>query len=143
MKVDVIETKADYLAALDKVEKWVRSGELQHHPLIDALTALIMAYEKKHYPLPDIDPIDAIRFRLEELQWSQNKSAVALGLQSGRFSEIMNKRRPLTLPMIRVIEGKLDIPASTLIQQYQLSTKASLQCATGSSEAGNNNLTSS
>ena len=86
-----------------------------------------MAYEKKHYPLPDIDPIDAIRFRLKQLQWSQNESAKTLGLNSGRFSEIMNKRRPLTLPMIRAIEGKLDIPASTLIQQYQLSTKASLQ----------------
>ena len=128
MKIDVIETEADYLAALEKVENWVRLGGPQHFhlPLIDALTALIMAYEQKHYPSPEVDPIDAIRFRLKQLQWSQNESAKALGLNSGRFSEIMNKRRPLTLPMIRAIEAKLDIPASTLIQQYQLSTKASL-----------------
>ena len=123
MKIDVIRTKTDYFAALKQLETWARSGKSKYHAAIEALTVLIKAYEEKHYPLPETDPIDAIRFRLKQLEWTQNELADQLHMRSGRLSEIMTMRRALTLPMIRQIVTVLGIPAEILIQPYDQTTQ--------------------
>ncbi len=143
MKIDVIRNRADYRAALKRLEGWARSGKSQYHAAIDALTVLIGAYEEKHYPSPEADPIDAIRFRLKQLQWSQNKLAAQLDMNSGRLSEVMNMRRSLTLPMIRQIVTVLGIPADILIQPYDQTAQRMGRRRAAASAQTRNNLASS
>lgn len=143
MKIDVIRTRSDYHAGLKQLENWVRSGKAQYYPAIEALTTLIKAYEEKHFPAPITDPIDAIRFRLKQLEWSQNHLAVELSMTSGRLSEVMNMRRPLTLKMIRKIAAVLSIPAEVLIQPYGQSKQRQVRNRAAAQGQSRNTLSSS
>lgn len=143
MKIDVIRTKVDYRAGLKRLETWARSGKSLYYPAIEALTTLIKAYEEKHFPAPEADPIDAIRFRLKQLQWSQNYLAVELHMTSGRLSEVMNMKRPLTLPIIRQIVTVLGIPADVLIQPYDGTVQRIVRRRAAASGQSRNILSSS
>ncbi|MGK4302104.1 helix-turn-helix domain-containing protein, partial [Klebsiella pneumoniae] len=74
-------------------------------------------YEKEHFPIELPDPIEAIKFRMEQLNYSQNDLAEIIGLKS-RVSEILNRKRKLSLGMIRKLSEKLHIPSEVLIQAY-------------------------
>ena len=80
---------------------------------------MIEDYEKKHYPIKAPDTIEAIKIRMEEMNLKQKDLADVLGGKN-RVSEILNRKRKLTLEMIRKLTPRLNLPASSLIQDYQL-----------------------
>ena len=121
MEINPIKTENDYDLALKRVElifdakpNSVEADEL------DVLVTLIEKYEQIHYPIPEPDPIEAIKFMMEQKGISNNDLAVILKSRS-RVSEIFNKKRALTIKQIRLIQENLNIPASILIKEYALS----------------------
>ena len=115
-----IKTKKEYEAALQHVyglmQKDLKPGSKLSDEL-EVLSMLVEAYEKKHYPIPPPHPIEAIKFRMEQMGMDEKKLAALLGGRS-RKSEILSGRRKLSLAMIRELHDKLNIPAETLIAAY-------------------------
>jgi len=118
MSIKPIKTKKDYKAALQRLEMIFDAtpGSAQGDEL-EILGILIDNYEKNHYPIDYPDPIEAIKFRMEQLGYTQNDLAKIVGLKS-RASEILNKKRKLTLEMVRQLHTGLNIPTNVLIQNY-------------------------
>ncbi|WP_028298944.1 helix-turn-helix domain-containing protein [Olivibacter sitiensis] len=84
---------------------------------LEILSMLIKAYENEHYPVPQPNPLEAIKFRLEQMNMSEADLSEILGHRS-RKSEILSGKRKLSLAMIRKLTEKLHIPAEVLIQAY-------------------------
>jgi HTH-type transcriptional regulator / antitoxin HigA len=84
---------------------------------LEILSMVIDNYEKEHYPVDYPDPVEAIKFRMEQMGYSQNDLAKVVGLKS-RASEILNRKRKLSLDMIRKLHETLSIPTDVLIQEY-------------------------
>jgi HTH-type transcriptional regulator/antitoxin HigA len=84
---------------------------------LELLGILIDRYENEHFPIDLPDPIEAIKFRMEQLGYTQNDLAQIVGFKS-RASEILNRKRKLSLEMIRQIHSSLNIPTDVLIQAY-------------------------
>jgi len=118
MTLRLIKTKKDYQTALDRLEVIfdAKPGTPQGDEL-EVLGILIDKYEQENYPIDFPDPIEAIKFRMEQLGYSQSDLANVVGLKS-RASEILNKKRKLTLDMIRNLHDTLHIPTDVLIQSY-------------------------
>jgi len=118
MIVRPIKTKRDYQNALNRLEVIfdAKLGTPEGDEL-EVLGILLEKYEQEHYPIDFPDPIEAIKFRMEQIGYSQNDLASVVGLKS-RASEILNKKRKLTLEMIRSLHSKLNIPTDVLIQSY-------------------------
>lgn len=120
MVIRPIRTKADYRAALKEAERlWDANPGTQEGDRVDVLTTLIQAYEVKHHPIPAPDPIAAVLFMLEQKGLARRDLEPAIGSR-GRVSEVLSRKRPLTLPMVRALSALLDIPAQVLIQDYAL-----------------------
>jgi HTH-type transcriptional regulator / antitoxin HigA len=116
MDIKPIREEADYEKALRRVEELWNSPEgSAESDELDILATLIEAYEQEHYPIELPNPIEAIKFRLE--QKGKNSSAL-IGVigQRTRVYEVMQGKRPLSLNMIRNLHEKFDIPAEVLIQ---------------------------
>lgn len=115
MNIKPIKTKKDYEAALKKIE-----GLFNAKPstidgdLLDVLTTLVEAYEQKHYKIAPPDPIEAIKFRMEQLGLKQSDIAEVIGGKN-RASEILNRKRELTAKMMRDLHRKFNIPAESLL----------------------------
>ncbi len=118
MTLKPIKTKKDYQNALLRLEKIfdAKPGSTEGDEL-EILGILIDNYEKTHYPIEFPDPIEAIKFRMEQLGYNQSDLATVVGLKS-RASEILSKKRKLTLEMIRNLHDTLNIPTDVLIQSY-------------------------
>ena len=118
MEIKPIKTKKDYQQALERLETVFDSkkGSLQGDEL-EVLSILIEKYEDEHFPIGLPDPIEAIKFRMEQMGYNQADLAKVVGLKS-RASEILNKKRKLSLDMIRQLHDKLKIPTEVLIQAY-------------------------
>jgi HTH-type transcriptional regulator/antitoxin HigA len=118
MTIKPIKSKKDYQAALARLEQIfdAKPGSKDGDEL-EILGILIEKYEQTHYPIDYPDPIEAIKFRMEQLGYSQNDLARVVGLKS-RASEILNRKRKLSLEMIRQIHQSLGIPTDVLIQAY-------------------------
>lgn len=118
MTLRPIKTKKDYQNALLRLERIfdAKPGSSEGDEL-EILGILIDTYEKIHYPIEFPDPIEAIKFRMEQLGYNQSDLASVVGLKS-RASEILNKKRKLTLEMIRNLHDTLNIPTDVLIQSY-------------------------
>ncbi len=84
---------------------------------LEILSILIKEYENEHYPVPKPNPLEAIKFRLEQINMSEAELSEILGYRS-RKSEILSGKRKLNLAMIRKLNEKLQIPADVLIQAY-------------------------
>ncbi len=84
---------------------------------MEILGILIEKYEEEHFPIDMPDPIEAIKFRMEQLDYNQNDLADLIG-QKSRASEILNRKRKLSLDMIRKLSATLRIPSEVLIQAY-------------------------
>ena len=84
---------------------------------LEILSILIKEYENEHYPVPKPNPLDAIKFRLDQMNMSESELSEILGYRS-RKSEILSGKRKLNLSMIRKLTEKLNIPAGVLIQSY-------------------------
>lgn len=118
MKIRPIRTNADYRAALREVERlWDAEPDTPEGDRVDVLVTLIEAYETKHFPVPAPDPIAAIEFMMEQKGLTRRDLEPAIGSR-GRVSEILNRKRPLTLPMVRALSALLQIPVDILAQPY-------------------------
>lgn len=118
MKLKPIKTEKDYFQTLERLEEIfdAKPGTKEGDEL-EILGILLEKYEDEHFPIGLPDPIEAIKFRMEQLNYSQNDLAEVIGLKS-RASEILNKKRKLSLDMIRKLTEKLHIPSEVLIQAY-------------------------
>ena len=118
MTIKPIKTKKDYQQALTRLE--VIFDSKKGSPKGDELEILGMLvdnYENENFPVGFPDPIEAIKFRMEQLGYTQSDLANVVGLKS-RASEILSRKRKLTLEMIRQIHDRLNIPTEVLIQAY-------------------------
>jgi HTH-type transcriptional regulator/antitoxin HigA len=114
----IIKTESEYKSALIKLEKIFNAKpNTAKGDELELLSLLIEKYEQEKYPIDMPDPIEAIKFRMEQMDYTQNDLAKIIGLKS-RASEILNKKRPLTLEMIRNLHEKMNIPTQVLIQAY-------------------------
>lgn len=115
-----IKSKKQYEAALEHIhalmQRNIKSGSRQADEL-EILSILVEAYEKKHYPIPPPHPLEAIKYRLEQMGLDEKELTQILGGRS-RKSEILSGRRKLSLAMIRELHDRLKIPAETLIAAY-------------------------
>jgi len=118
MKIHPIKTETDYNQALRRLEKIFDAKKgTEEGDELEILSILIENYEKEHYPVNFPDPIEAIKFRMEQLGMKQKDLAEVVGFKS-RVSEILNRKRKLTVEMIRNLSNKLNIPSEVLIQNY-------------------------
>lgn len=116
MDIRPIKTEQDYDAALAEVETlWGAPLDAPEGDKLDVLITLIEAYEAKHHPIAPPDPIEAILFRMEQAGLDRKDLEPYIG-RSGRVSEVLNRKRPLTLKMIRKLWKGLHIPLESLIQ---------------------------
>lgn len=118
MTIKPIRTKKDYQQALARLEMIfdAKKGSPEGDEL-EILSMVVESYENQHFPIGFPDPIEAIKFRMEQLGYSQSDLANVVGLKS-RASEILNRKRKLSLEMIRQIHERLNIPTDVLIQAY-------------------------
>ena len=118
MNVSLIKTENDYNLALERLEvifdakKGTKKGDE-----LELLGMLIEQYENEHFPIGLPDPIEAIKFRMEQMGYNQHDLAKIVGFKS-RASEILNRKRKLSLEMIRQLHDNLKIPTDVLIQTY-------------------------
>ena len=117
-----IKTKKQHENALQRIydlmQKGVKAGSKDGDEL-EVLSILVEKYEDENIKIDPPDPIEAIKFRMDSLGLVQNDLAEYLGYSS-RVSEVLNKKRKLTLPMIRALNKKLDIPLETLVRDYNI-----------------------
>ena len=120
MNIKLIKTEADYQKALKRLEEIfdAKIGTPESDEA-DILGLMIDEYERKHFPIEAPDPVEAIKIRMEELQLKQSDLADALGGEN-RVSEILNRKRKLTLEMIRNLTKRLSLSPGLLIHDYQL-----------------------
>lgn len=118
MTLKLIKTNKDYQNALARLEAIfdAKPGTAPGDEL-EVLGILIEKYEQENYPIDFPDPIEAIKFRMEQMGYNQSDLASVVGLKS-RASEILNKKRKLTLEMIRSLHDTMHIPTDVLIQSY-------------------------
>ena len=120
MTIRPIKSETDYQQALDRLDEIfdAKIGTPESDEA-DILGLLIDEYEKKHYPIEAPDPIDAIKIRMEELHLKQVDIVKEFGGKS-RVSEMLNRKRKLTLEMIRYLTERLNLSANILIKDYQI-----------------------
>ncbi|MEZ4657838.1 MAG: hypothetical protein R2911_09710 [Caldilineaceae bacterium] len=117
--INPIHTDDDHAAALREIEQlWDAEPGTPEWERLDILFTLVEAYEKEHYPIPLPDPIDMIEFVIEQRGLTPSDLVPYLGSRA-RVSEILNRRRPLSLTMIRKLQAGLGIRADVLIQPYE------------------------
>ncbi|MFZ0960146.1 MAG: transcriptional regulator [Terriglobia bacterium] len=116
MLIKPIKTDADHAAALREIERlWGADGGTPEGDRLEVLTTLVEAYEQAHFPLDAPDPIEAIKFRLEQ-QGADKKTLIGVIGNRTRVYEVLRRDRPLSLAMIRRLNQKLNIPAEVLIR---------------------------
>jgi len=118
MDIKVLKTEEDYNQALKRLD------EIFHAPIdskegdeAELLSILIEKYEDENYPIEAPDPIEAIKFRMEQMGMTKKELAEIIGYKS-RVSEIFSRKRKLTLKMIRNLHDQLKIPYESLITNY-------------------------
>ena len=118
MQTKVIKTEKQYQEALARMEEIFDSKKnSKNADELELLAFLIEKYENEQYAIDLPDPIEAIKFRMEQLGFKQKDLANAIGLKS-RVSEILNRKRKLTIDMIRKLNATLGIPTDVLIREY-------------------------
>lgn len=111
-----IRTKADYDKALSEVERlWGAKSGTQQGDRLDILATLIDAYETEHFPMDPPDPIEAIKFRMEQQGLSRKDLEPFIGTRT-RVAEVLNRKRSLSIGMIRRLHKDLGISAEVLIR---------------------------
>jgi len=118
MEVKVIKSEKGYNQSLKRFEEIFHSPEnSKEGDEAELLSLLIEKYEDEHYPIEAPDPIEAIKFRMEQMEMSNKELAHIIGYKS-RVSEIFSRKRKLSLNMIRNLHEKLNIPYEALITNY-------------------------
>ena len=118
MIIKVIKTEEEYNEAMERLEV-IFDAEVgtPEGDELELLSLLIDNYEKQHFPIDLPDPIEAIKFRMEQLNFKPKDLAKILGFRS-RVTEVLNKKRKLSLDMIRRINRDMHIPTNTLVKEY-------------------------
>lgn len=120
MHIKPIKTEADHRAALARIDElWEAEPNTPEGDELEVLVTLVDAYEEAHFPIDVPDPIEAIRFRMEQ-QGLEDKDLVAFLGQRSRVTEVMNRKRGLSITMIRKLHDGLKIPLECLVKEYQL-----------------------
>ena len=118
MEFRPIRNDTDYQEALREIELMFNAAaNTPEYDRLDVLSTLLEAYEKKHIPIAIPDPIEAIYYYMETRGWSRRDLESCLGSRA-RVSEVLSRKRSLTLEMIRKLNQELGIPAEILIQPY-------------------------
>ena len=119
MEIRPIKTEADYEAALVEIEELFEAEPgTPEGDRLEVLTTLVEAYEDAHYSIPSPDPIEAIRYHMESRGLVRRDLEPYIGSRA-HVSEILNRKRPLSLAMIRRLNKELGIPADVLIEPYE------------------------
>jgi HTH-type transcriptional regulator/antitoxin HigA len=120
MKLKLIKTEDDYQRSLKRLDKIFHSKKgTKEQEELEILVVLIEKYENETVgEFPDPDPIEAIKFKMEQMEMTQKDLAEVVGLKS-RASEILSRKRPMSINIIRKISQALSIPADILIQPYK------------------------
>lgn len=119
MDIKPIKNKADYRATLKEVELLMNArANTADGERLDVLVMLVEAYEKKHFPLELPDPVEAIKFQMDQKGLTAKDLEPMIG-RLNRVYEILNHKRPLTLKMIWKLHRGLGIPAESLIRQAE------------------------
>ncbi|MEO8147021.1 MAG: DNA-binding protein [Bacteroidia bacterium] len=115
MNIKPIKTKKDYEQALKRIEQlWGAKRNTPNGDEFDVLCTLVESYEAKHYHIPPPDPIEAIKFRMEQMNLS-NKDMIEFFGSRSSVSEVLSRKRNLTIKMIQKLHRGLGIPAESLI----------------------------
>ena len=123
MELKPIKSEKDYRNGLERLEVIFDAPiDTKEGDEAEILSLLIENYENEHYPIESPDPIEAIKIRMEELNMRQKDLVGIIGGKS-RVSEILNRKKRLTVDMIRELERILQISASVLVNNYQLAGK--------------------
>jgi HTH-type transcriptional regulator/antitoxin HigA len=124
MNIKPIKTEEDHQAALQEVERlFTALPGTPEGDLLELLTTLIEAYEERHHDIPWPDPVAAILYTMESRGLSRRDLEQYIGSRA-RVSEILSRKRPLSIEMIRKLHAGLGIPAEVLIQPYPLEKSA-------------------
>ena len=121
MNIKPIKTEEDYKAALEEISRLIEAEIEPDTPdgdRLEVLSILVEYYEEENYPVPLPDPIAAINYYMESRGLSRADLEPFIGTRA-RVSEILSRKRPLTLRMIRNLQEGLGIPAEVLIQPYE------------------------
>lgn len=119
MEIRPIRTQIDYQEALREIELLFDvAPNTPEYDRLDILSTLVEAYEKTHIPIELPDPIEAIQYYMDTRGWSRRDLEPCLGSRA-RVSEVLSRKRSLTLEMIRKLNQELGIPAEILIQPYE------------------------
>jgi len=120
MNIKILKTEIEYDAALERIDSLMDAerGSLEEEEL-ELLAILVEKYEQEYFPIDLPDPVEAIKFRMEQEGLSRKDMIEYLGSQS-KVSEVLNYKRPLSLTMIRALSDGLNIPAEVLIQRPEL-----------------------
>ncbi len=119
MEIKAIRTEADYFAVLEEVSALIDLDPATDSPAgdrLDVLGTLVQAYEAKHYPIDPPDPIDAIKFRMDQSGMTVKDLVPYIG-PLNRVYEVLSRKRSLSLSMIRRLSDGLHIPAEVLIRE--------------------------
>jgi len=124
MQITPIRTDADHEAALREIEAlWGAPEGSTEGDRLDVLATLVEAYEDRRWPVADLDPVEAIEAAMAHDGHSRADLAALIGSKS-RASEILRRKRPLTLPMIRTIAREWHVPERLLVREYPLERAA-------------------
>ena len=120
MNIKPIKNEQDYQDTLTRIELLMdakpNTDEIDE---LEVLTTLVEAYEAEHYQIDAPDPIEAIKFRMEQ-EGLKQKDLVAIVGSKSRVSEVLNRKRKLTIEMIRTLHKQLNIPIESLFLDYKL-----------------------
>ena len=118
MEIRPIRTEVDYEAAMAEIERLFDAApDSPEGDRLDVLTTLVEAYEAQHYPIPEPDPVEAIKYTMESRGLSRADLEPFIGSRA-RVAEVLNRKRPLSLNMIRRLHAGLGVPADVLVQPY-------------------------
>lgn len=119
MEIRPIKTQTDHQEALQEIELLFDANpNTPECDRLDVLSTLVEVYEKKHFPIELPDPIEAIHYYMDIRGWSRRDLEPCLGSRA-RVSEVLSRKRSLTLEMVRKLNQELGIPAEILIQPYK------------------------
>jgi HTH-type transcriptional regulator / antitoxin HigA len=122
MDIKPIKTEADDQAALNEIEKLFGAQQgMSDGDRLEVLATLVEAYEDRHYDIPAPDPVEAISYFMESRGLTRTDLEPYIGSKA-RVSEVLNRKRPLTLSMIQRLNAGLGIPAEILVKPYKVRT---------------------
>lgn len=120
MKAKILKTEEEYETALELVSQLLDAApDTAEEEDLDLWSMLVEQYEAKHYPIDPPDPIEAIKFRMDQLGLQQKDLTRFIPAKS-KVSEVLSRKRRLSLPMIRALHKHLGIPAEVLVREVKL-----------------------